>query len=278
MQLAPTSTPYWSSSVRVYRPVHRVCKRWLLHLLCTMLWQVYVVIPFGCQYVSFVRFVRGLWVRRTGTAVSLGTSFVDRVPPNSTIWTHAYSTFCWLLLTSWLLPVTLLCYMVSCITHKNRRLADRRRKLIPVVHRYVVGTVRDSLCPPSRVACHFPLYISILLTIFLPLLPVLFRIHSLFIEWHEQAFRAVSWIPWSPAFPTPRGNTDPRYFTCSMLLSRFTLCAVKPFREICACGRYKILAFWVYLSRSSWLYSRPNVDSHISVLGIKRRYCRTFLI
>jgi hypothetical protein len=94
---------------------------------------------------------------------------------------------------------------------QNRRLADRRRKLLPDVHWYVVETVRDSLGPPSRVACSLPLYISIFLTIFILLLPVLFRIHSLFIEWHEQAFRAVSWLPWSSAFPTPRGNTDPRY-------------------------------------------------------------------
>jgi len=54
---------------------------------------------------------------------------------------------------------------------QNRRLADRRRKLQPGVHRYVVETVRDSLGPPSRVACHFPFYVSIFLTIFLPLLP-----------------------------------------------------------------------------------------------------------
>jgi len=53
---------------------------------------------------------------------------------------------------------------------QNRRLADRRRKLQPGVRRYVVETVRDSLGPPSRVACHFPFYMSIFFTIFL-LLP-----------------------------------------------------------------------------------------------------------
>jgi len=68
---------------------------------------------------------------------------------------------------------TLLPYGPLHYTQK-RRLADRRKKLLPDVHRYVVETVRDSLGPPARVAGHFPLYISIFFIIFLLLLPVLF--------------------------------------------------------------------------------------------------------
>jgi hypothetical protein len=130
---------------------------------------VSVVIPFGCQYVSWVGFVRGLWVYRAGTAVSLGTSFVDRVPPNSTIRVNAYPTFCWLLLTSWLLPGTLLCHVVRCVTHKRGDCLTNVGNYYPMLidmqlRRYVI--LRSTVT--SRMP--FPILYQYIFTIFLLLL------------------------------------------------------------------------------------------------------------
>jgi hypothetical protein len=173
LQSAPTSTPYWSSSARVYRPVHRLCKRRLL-LLFVKWWDVICV----CRYSVWLS-VRHLgWVRPRPMFQKCRHSSVTRYiicGPSSAQFHHSDPRiFYIMLITSHVLtPLWDILVPYGPLHYpQNRRLADRRRKLLTDVHWYVVETVRDSLGPPSRVACRFPLYISIFLTIFLLLLPV----------------------------------------------------------------------------------------------------------